>query len=43
MPVKALILTSLNLADELFRIRNEQEKMTKVIEDKTEVLTSLFD
>jgi cell division protein ZapA len=43
MPVKALILTSLNLADELFRIRNEQEKLTKVIEDKTEVLTSLFD
>ena len=43
MPVKALILTSLNLADELFRIKNEQEKLTKVIEDKTEVLTSLFD
>ena len=43
MPVKALILTSLNLADEIFRIKNEQEKLTKVIEDKTEVLTSLFD
>jgi cell division protein ZapA len=43
MPVKALILTSLNLADELFRIRNEQDKLTKVIEDKTEVLSSLFD
>ena len=43
MPVKALILTSLNLADEIFRMKNEQEKLTKVIEDKTEVLTSLFD
>ena len=43
MPVKALILTSLNLADEIFRMKNEQERLTKVIEDKTEVLTSLFD
>lgn len=43
MPVKALILTSLNIADELFRTRTEQEKLTRVIEDKTEVLTSLFD
>jgi cell division protein ZapA len=43
MPVKALILTSLNLADELFRIKTEQEKLTRVIEDKTEVLASLFD
>jgi cell division protein ZapA len=43
MPVKALILTSLNIADELFRMKTEQEKVTKVIEDKTEVLTSLFD
>jgi len=43
MPVKALILTSLNLADEIFRMKNEQEKLTKVIEDKAEVLTSLFD
>jgi len=43
MPVKALILTSLNIADELFRMKTEQEKVTKVIEDKTAVLTSLFD
>jgi cell division protein ZapA len=43
MPVKALILTSLNIADELFRMKTEQERVTKVIEDKTEVLTSLFD
>ena len=43
MPVKALILTSLNIADELFRLRNEQEKLAKVIEDKADVLTALFD
>jgi len=43
MPVKALILTSLNIADELFRLKTEQEKLTKVIEDKTEALSSLFD
>jgi len=43
MPVKALILTSLNIADELFRLKTEQEKLAKVIEDKTEALASLFD
>ena len=43
MPVKALILTSLNIADELFRLKTQQEKLTKVIEDKTETLASLFD
>ncbi|HYA11421.1 MAG TPA: cell division protein ZapA [Thermodesulfovibrionales bacterium] len=43
MPVKALILTSLNIADELFRLRNEQETLAKVIEDKADVLTALFD
>jgi len=43
MPVKALILTSLNIADELFRLKNEQEKLAQVIEDKTNVLTGLFD
>jgi len=43
MPVKALILTSLNIADELFRLKNEEEKLTQVIEDKANVLTGLFD
>jgi len=43
MPVKALILTSLNIADELFRLKNEEEKLAQVIEDKTNVLTGLFD
>jgi cell division protein ZapA (FtsZ GTPase activity inhibitor) len=41
--VKALILTALNIADELFRLKNEQEKLAKVIEDKTDVLTALFE
>jgi cell division protein ZapA len=43
MPVKALILTSLNISDELFRLKNEQEILAKVIEDKADVLTALFD
>jgi cell division protein ZapA len=43
MPVKALILTSLNISDELFRLKNEQERLAKVIEDKADVLTALFD
>ncbi len=43
MPVKALILTSLNIADELFRLKNEEEKLAQVIEDKANVLTGLFD
>lgn len=42
-PVKASILAALNIADELFRIKNDQEKLTKFIEDKTNKLTSLFD
>lgn len=42
-PVKATILTALNIADELFRLKNEQEKLAKFIEDKTDVLTALFD
>ncbi|MDI6890627.1 MAG: cell division protein ZapA [Thermodesulfovibrionales bacterium] len=42
-PVKASILTALNIADELFRLKNEQEKLAKFIEDKTDVLTALFD
>ncbi len=42
-PVKASILTALDIADELFRLKNEQEEMEKYIEEKTETLSALFD
>ncbi len=42
-PVKATILAALNIADELFKMKNDQEKMTKFIEAKTNTLTALFD
>ncbi|NWF53022.1 MAG: cell division protein ZapA [Nitrospirae bacterium] len=42
-PVKASILVALNIADELFRIKNENESLTKFIKDKTNTLTALFD
>jgi cell division protein ZapA len=42
-PVKASILAALNIADELFKLKNEQEEMDKYIEEKTQTLTALFD
>jgi len=42
-PVKASILAALDIADELFKIKNQQEEMTKHIEEKTETLAALFD
>jgi cell division protein ZapA len=42
-PVKASILAALDIADELFKMKNQQEEMTKHIEEKTETLASLFD
>jgi cell division protein ZapA len=42
-PVKASILAALDIADELFRLKNEQEDLTKAIEEKTERLSALFD
>ncbi|MGB9715422.1 MAG: cell division protein ZapA [Thermodesulfovibrionales bacterium] len=42
-PVKASILAALNIADELFRTKNDQEKLAQFIEDKTNKLTALFD
>jgi cell division protein ZapA len=42
-PVKASILAALDIADELFRLKNEQEEMTKYIEEKTDTLSALFD
>ncbi len=42
-PLKAAILVSLNIADELHRLREEHEKAAMVIEEKANVLSGLFD
>jgi len=42
-PVKASILAALNIADELIRLKSEQEELTKYIEEKTQRLTALLD
>jgi cell division protein ZapA len=42
-PVKASILAALDIADELFRLKNEQEELAKHIEEKTNRLSALFD
>lgn len=42
-PLKASILASINIADELFKLKNEQEDVVRRIEEKTVALTSLFD
>ncbi|OGW43252.1 MAG: hypothetical protein A2Y66_08575 [Nitrospirae bacterium RBG_13_41_22] len=42
-PVKASILAALDIADELFRLKNEQEELAKHIEEKTDTLAALFD
>jgi cell division protein ZapA len=42
-PVKASILAALNIADELFKLRNEQEGLTRAIEEKANTLAALFE
>jgi cell division protein ZapA len=42
-PVKASILAALDIADELFKLKNEQEELAKHIEEKTNKLAALFD
>ncbi|MEW6675187.1 MAG: cell division protein ZapA [Nitrospirota bacterium] len=42
-PVKASILAALNIADELHRLKDEQENMTRHIEEKANTLATLFD
>ncbi|MFZ3136849.1 MAG: cell division protein ZapA [Thermodesulfovibrionales bacterium] len=41
-PVKASILAALDIADELFKMKNQQVELTK-IEEKASALASLFD
>lgn len=42
-PLKAMILASLSIADELHRLKAEQEAIAKKVEEKASVLTGLFD
>ncbi|MBI5026630.1 MAG: cell division protein ZapA [Nitrospirae bacterium] len=42
-PLKASIMASLNIADELFKVRLEQESLDKMIEEKTKVLSGLLE
>ena len=42
-PLKASILASLNIADELHKIRDAHETAARNIEEKTNALTGLFD
>lgn len=42
-PVKASILAALDIADELFKMKTQQDEMTKHIEEKAAKLASLFD
>ncbi len=42
-PLKAAIIASLNISDELFRLREDHERTARTIEEKTNVLTGLFD
>jgi cell division protein ZapA len=41
-PVKASILAALDIADELYKLKNQQEELTK-LEEKASALASLFD
>ncbi|MBI4653755.1 MAG: cell division protein ZapA [Nitrospirae bacterium] len=40
---KSAVMASLGIADELFKLRMEIENLSKVIEDKTKVLSGLIE
>ena len=42
-PLKASILASLNIADELHKLKEAQESIAKNIEERANALTGLFD
>jgi cell division protein ZapA len=42
-PLKASILASLNIADELHKLKEDQERATLNIEEKANALAGLFD
>lgn len=41
-PLKASIIAALNIADELFRVKDEQKELARFIEEKTDTLTALL-
>ena len=43
IPLKASILAALNIADELHRLKTEQDNITRHIEERTKVLSGLFE
>lgn len=42
-PLKASILASLNIADELHRLKDDHDRAARTIEEKTNALSGLFD
>lgn len=42
-PLKAAILTSLTIADEMHKLKEEQDNLTRTIEKQADTLTGLFD
>jgi cell division protein ZapA len=42
-PMNALILTVFNMADELHKLRADQDSLAKDITDKADILSGLFD
>jgi len=40
---KAAIMVALGIADELFKLKMEQENLDKLIEEKTKILSSLLE
>lgn len=42
-PLKASILASLNIADELHRLKEDHDRSAQIIEEKTNALSGLFD
>lgn len=41
--LKAAIMASLNIADELFKLRMKQENLDRAIEEKTKILSELLE
>lgn len=40
---KATVMAAFGIADELFKLRMEQEQMNRMIEEKTEILSEFLD
>lgn len=42
-PLKASILAAITIADELHKLKEQQVEITRIIEEKADALSSLFD